>query len=323
MILEEGITEAGSMASFIAAGTSHYSVGFHSIPFFIFYSMFSFQRIGDLIWAAADSGARGFMIGGISGRTSLSGEGLQHADGQSHLYAMAFPSVQAYDPAFAYEVALIIQDGLKRMYANDEDIFYYLTVTNQAYEMPPMPEDVDQGILKGLYLFKKTKKQKNKERTVNLLGSGAIMQEVLQAARMLEKDHDIPVNIWSATSYKTLYDDALEVEKNNLADQQQDENHIQQQLDGQGGLFIAATDFVKAVPLSIAKWIPGNYRVLGTDGFGRSDTVQALRSFFQVDAAHIVYATLYELAAMNKLDKDKVSDFQQSNENLLTKSSKD
>ncbi len=309
-LIEEGITEAGAMATFIAAGTNHITQPFYTIPFFAFYSMFGFQRIGDLIWAAADARARGFLVGGISGRTSLSGEGLQHIDGQGHLYAMAYPNVMAYDPAFAFELAAIIKDGLKRMYKDHEDLIYYLTIGNQSYPMPEKPKSVEKDILKGLYRFRKSRKRKNKEKKVNLLGSGAIMTEILAAADTLEDEFDIPVDLWSATSYKALYDDARDCERQNILEGSNKACFLQQQLEGEGEIFIAASDYLKALPLSIAKWMPGDFTVLGTDGFGRSDTVEALRDFFEVDAKHIVFHALHALVRKKQLKAKVPTDYQ-------------
>jgi pyruvate dehydrogenase E1 component len=309
ILIEEGITEAGSMSTFIASGTNHLINDFYMIPFFIYYSMFGFQRIGDLIWAAADARARGFLIGGISGRTSLSGEGLQHADGQSHLTAFSVPNLKAYDPAFAYELAIIIQAGIREMYQDDMDFFYYLTVTNQSYPMPAIPKkDIIKDIISGIYLFKKTRKRKNKSKTVNLLGSGAIMVEVLKAGETLEKDYDIPVNIWSVTSYKALYDNAQDVAWHNLRNKRKLKNIIQKVFAEKGDIFIAVSDFVRAVPLTIANWIPGTYTVLGTDGFGRSDTTQALRAYFGVDSKHIVTNALSILVQKKDLKPSLLND---------------
>jgi pyruvate dehydrogenase E1 component len=275
----------------------------YTIPFYLFYSMFGFQRIGDLIWAAGDAGVKGFMIGGIAGRTSLSGEGLQHADGQSHLYAMAYPNICAYDPAFAFELAVIVRDGIKRMYKDGEEVMYYITIANQGYPMPKKPANVDEGIIKGIYLYKKSRKRKNKSKTVNLLGSGALMEEIIEAAQILEKEYDLPANIWSVTSYKALYDDAVKTETENMSRKNQRRNFIQKNLGGNGKVFVAATDYLKAMPLSIAKWIPGHFEVLGTDGFGVSDGVDELREHFNVNASRIVRSALAGLVNQDKLNK--------------------
>lgn len=313
ILLEEGITEAGAMATFIAAGTCHITQPFFTIPFFMFYSMFGFQRVGDLIWAAADARARGFLIGGISGRTSLSGEGLQHTDGQSHLFAMAYPNVMAYDPAFAFELAAIIKNGLKRMYQDGEDLMYYLSIGNQGHKMPKQPEGVEEGILKGLYRFRKSEKEKYPEKKVNLLGTGQIMKEVLDAAETLEKDYEIPADVWSVTSYKALYDECRDTERQNILQGKNEKSHLQQQLENEGEIFIAATDYVKAWPLSVAKWVPGDFTVLGTDGFGRSDTVPVLRDFFEVDAKYIVFHALSTLAKKELVKPDLVKKYAEEN----------
>jgi pyruvate dehydrogenase E1 component len=309
VILEEGITEAGSMSSFIAAGTNHISQERFTIPFYVFYSMFGLQRVGDFVWATADARARGFMIGGISGRTTLSGEGLQHQDGQSHLDALAVPNLQAYDPAFACELAVIIQDGLQRMYVDNEDIFYYITVMNDAYPMPKMPADAERDILRGLYRLEKSRKRKNKPDKVHLLGSGAVMKEVRKAKEILEDECDIPVDIWSVTSYKALYEDARDTERTNRMEGESKKNFIQKQLGDEGDLFISATDYVKALPQSIAKWVPGDFIVLGTDGFGRSDSIAALRDFFEVDAKHIAFAALRARHEKGDIKKSVLNDF--------------
>ncbi len=291
-ILEEGITEAGSMSSFIAAGSAYANHGVNTIPFFIFYSMFGFQRIGDFAWAAADTRTKGFMIGATSGRTTLAGEGLQHQDGHSHLYALSIPGLRAYDPAFAYELAVIFEDGLKRMYVDGDENFYYITVMNDKYPMPAMPEGVKEGIINGMYQFSAAKKN---EHNLNLYGSGAIMNEVLKASEILKKDYGVEANIWSITSYKALYDNANEVEASNLFGGKKQKNFIEQSLGDKEGLHICASDYVKAMPLSIAKWFKGEFTALGTDGFGMSESRESLRDYFQVDAKHIVDAALNHL----------------------------
>ncbi|HKJ41247.1 MAG TPA: pyruvate dehydrogenase (acetyl-transferring), homodimeric type [Sunxiuqinia sp.] len=301
-ILEEGITEAGSMSSFIAAGTAYSTHQINCIPFFIFYSMFGFQRVGDFIWAAADARAKGFMLGGTSGRTTLAGEGLQHQDGQSHLLALSVPSVRAYDPAFAYELAVIIQHGIKRMYWDDEDIFYYITIMNEKYPMPSKPsrKGLDEEIINGMYKYKSS--SKNKE-NIHLLGSGCILNEALKAADILKKDFDIYPEVWSVTSYKKLYDNAIETERMNRLNNKNDKNYIDAKVGSNDGIFIAATDYVKALPLSVAKWFPGTFHALGTDGFGLSDHRDELREHFEVNAKHIVWSTLVMLNQQNKLDQ--------------------
>lgn len=311
-ILEEGITEAGCMGSFIAAGTSYSRLGVNMIPFFFFYSMFGFQRIGDFAWAASDAGAKGFYIGGIAGRTSLSGEGLQHQDGQSHLYALAFPKIRAYDPAFAYELAVIVQNGIEEMYVNKKDLSYYLTVTNQMYSMPPKPEEpenLEDYIVNGMYRFKESEMDET-EKKAHLFGSGAIMQEVLEAAKILENDYNISTDIWSVTSYKALYDNAIDVDRKNRVSRNlnRQRSHIEIALDDTEGVFVMATDYVKALSLSVAKWFPEPVTVLGTDGFGRSDSVAALRDFFEVDAKHIVLATLFELTERGDFEKQALDE---------------
>ncbi len=302
-ILEEGITEAGCMSSFIAAGTSYSTHGVNMIPMFIYYSMFGFQRIGDLVWAAADMRTRGFLLGGTSGRTTLAGEGLQHQDGHSHMLAMTVPSVKAYDPAFAYELAIIVKDGMKRMFVDQEDLMYYITILNEKYKMPPMPEGVEEGILNGMYKFRKSEKKKGEK--LHLFGSGSILNEALRAADMLEKDYDVKVDVWSVTSYKELYEDARETERWNMLNPEKTPrvSYIQRCLEGDEGLCLAAHDYMKAIPLMVAKWFPGVLTVLGTDGYGRSDNRRALRDYFEVDDRHIAYGALHSLFVQGKLDK--------------------
>ncbi|NBC83004.1 MAG: pyruvate dehydrogenase (acetyl-transferring), homodimeric type [Bacteroidetes bacterium] len=296
-ILEEGITEAGSMSSFIAAGTAYSTHGINTIPFYIFYSMFGFQRTGDSIWAAADARTKGFMIGGTSGRTTLAGEGLQHQDGQSHLYALSVPGLRAYDPTYAYELAVILKDGLKRMYVDGEEIFYYITVMNEKYQMPEMPKGVEEGIINGMYPIHNVKKTK-----VNLLGSGSILNEVRKAAEVLKHNYKIESNIWSITSYKQLYDDVIETDRVNRLQNKNEKSYIEECFPEKQDLFVAAHDYVKALPLSLSKWFPGSFVALGTDGFGKSEGRTTLRDHFEVDAKHIVLATLSELAKLGKID---------------------
>ena len=302
-ILEEGITEAGAMSSFIAAGTAYSTFGLNMIPFFFFYSMFGFQRIGDLIWAAGDAGARGFLLGATSGRTTLAGEGLQHQDGNSHITALAYPSVEAYDPAFAYEVAVIVHEGLRRMLEDGDNIIYYLTLTNEFYTMPPMPKGAEEGILKGLYKFSPSQNSRAKIKA-HLLGSGAILTESLKAQQILENDYDIPTDVWSVTSYKKLYWDAMETERWNLlhSGEKPRESFIEGQLAGEKGVFVAASDYIKALPQAVAKWAPGPVYTLGTDGYGRSESRADLRDFFEVDARHIAYAAICGLARKNRIN---------------------
>jgi pyruvate dehydrogenase E1 component len=306
-ILEEGITEAGSMASFIAAGSAYATHGINMIPFFIYYSMFGFQRIGDLVWAAGDMQCKGFMLGGTAGRTTLNGEGLQHQDGNSHLLAYTVPNLVTYDPAFAYEIAVIIRDGIKRMYEDQENIFYYLTVMNENYTMPPMPKGAKEGIVKGMYKFKSSNKKQAKLKA-QLFGSGTIMNEALKAAEILEDEFKVSTDVWSVTSYKELRRNALDVERWNMLHPTEKPRlpYISQQLKNEKGVFVAASDYVKALPDSIAKWIPGTLMSLGTDGFGRSEGRAELRDFFEVDAKHIVIATLYALAKEDKIKMNAV-----------------
>ncbi len=302
-ILEEGITEAGSMSSFIAAGTAYATHGVNTIPFFIYYSMFGFQRIGDLIWAAGDSRARGFLLGGTAGRTTLAGEGLQHQDGNSHLFAMAYPNCAAYDPAFAYEIAVIIQDGIRRMYIDQESIFYYLTVGNEQYAMPAMPEGAADGILKGLYRFRAASKPDAKLRA-QLFGSGAILPEVIKAQEILESTYDVSADVWSVTSYNELYRDGHRCERWNLLHPTEParEPYVTACLKEAPGVLVAASDYVKALPDAIDRWLPRPLTALGTDGFGRSENRAALRDFFEVDARYVVIATLAALARDAKID---------------------
>jgi pyruvate dehydrogenase E1 component len=296
-ILEEGITEAGSMASFIAAGSAYATHGINTIPFFIYYSMFGFQRIADFIWAAADMRTRGFLLGGTSGRTTLSGEGLQHQDGNSHVLALPVPNLLAYDPAFAFEIAVIIQDGIRRMYKEGESIMYYITVMNEPYAMPAMPGDVKDGILKGMYRFRAATNKKAKLRA-QLFGSGAILNEVLRAQEILEQRYSVAADVWSVTSYKCLYTDAIETERWNRLhpDETPRVPYLSEQLKDSPGVLVAASDYLKTLPLSLSKWMPRRLAALGTDGFGRSESRESLRNFFEVDARFVVLATLHELA---------------------------
>jgi pyruvate dehydrogenase E1 component len=302
-ILEEGINEAGSMSSFIAAGTSYASYGVNTIPFFIFYSMFGFQRIGDLIWAAADSRTRGFMLGGTAGRTTLAGEGLQHQDGNSHLLAYPVPNVIAYDPAFAYEIAVIIQDGIRRMYIDQESIFYYLTVMNEQYAMPPMPEGVRDGVLKGLYRFRASSAPDRAARA-QLFGSGAILPEVIKAQEILESKYNVGADVWSVTSYSELYRDGHAAERWNMLHPGEAPHvpYVTRCLKDAPGVLVAASDYVKALPDSIDRWLPRPLTTLGTDGFGRSENRAGLREFFEVDYRYVVVATLAALAREGRID---------------------
>jgi pyruvate dehydrogenase E1 component len=306
-ILEEGITEAGSMSSFIAAGTAYATHGVNTIPFFIYYSMFGFQRIGDLIWAAADARTRGFMLGGTAGRTTLAGEGLQHQDGNSHLFAMAYPNCIAYDPAFAYEISVIIEDGIRRMYVDQESVFYYLTVMNEQYPMPAMPPGVREGILKGLYRVRQTSKPAAARRA-QLFGSGAILPEVIKAQEILESRYDVGADVWSVTSYGELYRDGHACERWNMLhpDQAPRVPFVTASLKDAPGVFVAASDYVKALPDAIDRWLPRPLIALGTDGFGRSENRTCLRDFFEVDCRYVVVATLAALAREGKVESSVV-----------------
>ncbi|MCF6269080.1 MAG: pyruvate dehydrogenase (acetyl-transferring), homodimeric type [Melioribacteraceae bacterium] len=306
-ILEEGITEAGAMSSFIAAGTAYVTHGINTIPFFTFYSMFGFQRIGDLAWAAADMKCKGFLIGGTAGRTTLAGEGLQHQDGQSHVLAHSTPTIMAYDPAFAYELAVIIRDGIHRMYTKQEEIFYYITVMNENYEMPPMPKGCKDGILKGMYKYKPSK-EKGAKAKAHLLGSGSILNETLKAQEILENNYGIATDVWSVTSYKNLHYDALDIERYNMMNPNKTARlpYISEITKDEEGIFVSASDYSQILADSISKWLPGKLTTLGTLGFGRSENREALRDFFEVDAKHIVYATLYALSEEKIVKKDVV-----------------
>lgn len=305
-ILEEGITEAGSVCSFIAAGTAYANHGINTIPFFTFYSMFGFQRVGDLIWAAADMRTKGFLVGGTAGRTTLAGEGLQHQDGNSHLLAYPIPNLKAYDPAYAYELAVIIREGIRRMYQEQEDIFYYITVMNESYVQPKRPKSAtDEGILKGMYKFKASRKKKVKAKA-HLLGSGTILNETVKAAEILEDKYNIAADVWSVTSYKELHYDALEVERHNRMHPTGKAKmpYVQEVTKGEEGVFVAASDYVQIMGDALCKWLPGHLISLGTLGFGRSEGRSSLRDFFEVDAKHIVYTALYSLVNQNKLKAD-------------------
>ncbi len=296
-ILEEGITEAGAISSWIAAATSYSAHGTPMLPFYIFYSCFGFQRIGDLVWNAADSRSRGFLLGATAGRTTLSGEGLQHEDGSSHLLFSTVPNCVAYDPCFGYELALILQDGMRRMLEEQEDVFYYVTVMNENYAHPAMPEGAREGILKGMYRLRAARGAKRKA-SVQLLGSGTILREVLAAADLLEQDWQVSADVWSVTSFTELRRDGMDVERYNRLhpDQAPRESWVEKCLGPSAGPIIASTDYMRTVGDLIRPWVPRRYSVLGTDGFGRSDTREALRSFFEVDRFHVTVAALKALA---------------------------
>ena len=302
-ILEEGITEAGSMSSFIAAGSAYATHGINTIPFFIYYSMFGMQRVGDLIWAAADTRTRGFLLGGTAGRTTLAGEGLQHQDGHSHLLSLAVPNLISYDPAFAYEIAVIIEDGIRRMYTEGESIFYYITVMNEMYEMPPMPEGAREGILRGMYRVRAAAKKPGQLRAY-LLGSGAILNEVLKAQRILAEQYTVAADVWSVTSYQELYRDGHAAERWNRVHPGEKPRvpYVTQCLGKAESAIVAASDYVKALPDAIDRWLPRPLTSLGTDGFGRSENRASLRDFFEVDAQYIVVSALAALARDGALD---------------------
>lgn len=308
-VLEEGITEAGAMSSWFAAATSYAIHNYTMFPFYIFYSMFGFQRIGDLIWAAGDAQARGFLLGATAGRTTLAGEGLQHQDGHSLVLASTVPNCVSYDPTFAYELAVIMQDGMRRMYENDENIFYYLTVMNENYSHPAMPQGVEEGILKGMYVLKKGE-VKSKLPTVQLMGSGTILREVIEAAHILEKDYGINCDIWSVTSFNELRREGIEVERWNRFHpaEKQKVSYATQCLEKCTGPIIAATDYMKIYAEQIRSQIKQHYVTLGTDGFGRSDTRKQLRHFFEVDRRYVVIAALKALADEGHLPAKKVAE---------------
>ena len=293
-ILQEGICETGAMASFMAAGTAYANYGLPMIPFYIFYSIFGFQRVGDMIWACGDMMCKGFLLGGTSGRTTLNGEGVQHQDGHSHLVASTVPNLKSYDPAFAYEIAVIVRDGIRRMYQEQEDVFYYLTVTNQNYQQPAMPEGVEDGVLAGMYCF-----ERDADAVINLFGSGAVMVEVLQAAALL-RSRGHGCNVWSVTSYTELVREALAVERRALlsaaGDGAPEQTLVSRLLAGERGVFVAASDYLKALPMGISRWVPGRYAVLGTDGYGLSEGRPELRDYFEVSASWITFAALVTLA---------------------------
>jgi len=307
-ILQEGINEAGGMADWIAAATSYANHGTAMIPFFIYYSMFGFQRVGDLIWAAGDMRSRGFLLGGTAGRTTLNGEGLQHQDGHSHIQASLIPNCVSYDPTFAYEVAVIIHDGMRRMYAEQEDVFYYLTVMNENYAHPSMPQGAEAGIIKGMYLLSESK-AKAKAPKVQLMGSGTILREVIAAAELLEKDFGVASDVWSVTSFNELRREGLDCERWNMLhpEAKRRASYVEQCLLSRSGPVIAATDYIKAYADQIRPYIPGRYKVLGTDGFGRSDTRKKLRHFFEVDRYYVAVAALKALVDEGSIDAKVVS----------------
>ena len=297
------------MSSFIAAGTAYAAHGVNTIPFFIYYSMFGFQRIGDLIWAAADSRTRGFLLGGTAGRTTLAGEGLQHQDGNSQLFALAYPNCIAYDPAFAFEIAVIIEDGIRRMYVDQESVFYYLTVMNEQYPMPVMPDGAAPGILKGMYRFRAASKPEAPLRA-QLFGSGAILPEVIKAQEVLESQFNVFADVWSVTSYTELYRDGHRAERWNLLHPAEPPRvpYVTECLRNAPGVLVAASDYVKAMPDSIDRWLSRPITTLGTDGYGRSENRAALRNFFEVDHRYVVVATLGALARDRKIEVSVVQE---------------
>jgi len=308
-ILQEGINEAGAMCDWMAAATAYSTHGVQMIPFYIFYSMFGFQRVGDLAWAAGDMRSRGFLLGGTAGRTTLNGEGLQHEDGHSHLFSATVPNCVSYDPTFGYEVAVIIQDGLRRMYAEQEDVYYYLTLMNENYPHPAMPEGAAPGIIKGMYLLRSGEK-KSKGARVQLVGSGVILREAIAAAELLKKDWDVEADIWSCPSFTELARDGHAVARWNLLNPTAKPklSHVETCLKDTQGPVIASTDYARAFAEQIRAIVPRRYVVLGTDGFGRSDTREKLRRFFEVDRHYIAVAALKALADEGTLPAAKVAD---------------
>jgi pyruvate dehydrogenase E1 component len=311
-ILEEGINEAGAFSSWLAAATSYSTNNVQMIPFYIYYSMFGFQRIGDLAWAAGDSRARGFLLGGTAGRTTLNGEGLQHEDGHSHLQAAMIPNCISYDPTFHYELAVIMHDGMRRMFQDQEDVFYYITVMNENYSHPALPEGAEAGILKGLYQLSEgaRTKGKTKKPRVQLMGSGTILREVMAAAELLETDWGVSADVWSATSFNELRREAQETHRWNMLhpDKKQKLSYVEQCLDATEGPIIASTDYMRAFPDQIRPYIHRRFVTLGTDGFGRSDSREALRRFFEVDRYYIVLAALKALADDGTLPASKAAE---------------
>ncbi len=308
-ILEEGITEAGAMCSWIAAATAHANYGQAMVPFYMFYSMFGFQRIGDFAWASGDLRARGFLIGGTAGRTTLNGEGLQHEDGHSHILSSVIPNCRSYDPTFAYEMAVIVHDGLQRMYADQEDVFYYITAMNENYSHPAMPKGAEEGIIRGMYLFSSA--AKSKKPRVQLMGSGTIFREVIAAAELLEKDWGVAADIWACPSFTELRRDGLDADRHNRLHptaKKPRQGWVEQQLGDREGPFVAATDYLKAFPDQIREWVPGRFVTLGTDGFGRSDSRARLRHFFEVDRHWIAQAALKALADEGKVEAKLAAD---------------
>ena len=321
-MLEEGISESGAFSAWLAAATSYSTNNCPLIPFYIYYSMFGFQRVGDLSWAAGDSQARGFLIGATAGRTTLNGEGLQHQDGHSHLLASTIPNCVTYDPTYAYELAVIIQDGLRRMYHEQESVYYYITTMNENYVQPEMPAGCQQGIIKGMYLLEdgsskayKVTKPVSKDLRLRLLGSGTILREVRKAAEILRKDYSVLVDVWSVTSYNELRREALAVSRENMLSPSKKAKmpFVTEQLGKQSGPVISATDYMKLYSDQIREFVPDSFRVLGTDGFGRSDSREQLRHYFEVDAKFIVLAALSELKALDLITAKQITDYMKAN----------
>jgi pyruvate dehydrogenase E1 component len=307
-ILQEGINEAGAMCSWIAAATSYSTHGVSMIPFYIFYSMFGFQRVGDLAWAAGDSRARGFLLGGTAGRTTLNGEGLQHEDGHSHLLSSTIPNCISYDPTFAYEVAVIVQDGLRRMVKEQQDVFYYITLMNENYAHPAMPQGAEAGILKGMYLFRGARHEARGARA-QLLGSGTILREVIAAGDLLEQDWNVACDVWSCPSFTELRREGMEAERWNLLhpEEPQRKSYVERCLEGHEGPAVAATDYMRTFADQIRPYLKRSYTVLGTDGFGRSDFRKELRRFFEVDRYYVSIAALKALADEGKVPRATVA----------------
>jgi pyruvate dehydrogenase E1 component len=306
-ILEEGINEAGAFSAWLAAATSYSTSGYSMVPFYIYYSMFGFQRIGDLAWAAGDSQARGFLIGATAGRTTLNGEGLQHQDGHSHLQASTIPNCISYDPAYAFELAVIIQDGLRRMYQEGENRFYYITTMNENYLQPDMPEGAEEGIIKGMYRLRRS--GHSGELRVQLLGAGTILREVEAAALILEQDYGVAADVWSLTSVNELQREGKAVQRWNMLHPEETPRvpYVTALLQEESGPCVAATDYIKSYTDQIREFIPGDFTVLGTDGYGRSDTRGKLREFFEVSREYVVLAALKGLADQGRMETSQVS----------------
>jgi pyruvate dehydrogenase E1 component len=304
-VLQEGINEAGAAADFIAAGTAYSTHGVNTIPFYIYYSMFGFQRVGDLIWAAADARTRGFLMGATAGRTTLNGEGLQHEDGHSHLIALTVPTCRAYDPAFGYELAVIVEEGISAMFVRGEECFYYLTLYNESYDMPPMPgEQVREGIIRGIYPYK-TVRPDGAKHEVQLLGSGVMLNEALRAQQLLAEKFKIASTVYSVTSYQMLRRDAIACERHNRLHPggERKQPYVRKALGDTKGPVVATSDYMQALPEQVAPYLDGRLVALGTDGFGRSETRKALRRFFEVDAEHVTAAAIAALADRGELDR--------------------